>query len=132
MALAPPAPIVNTPNVGNPLTRVGAIQAIASQAAYVHRIDRISAKLTTWGAYQQANGEAARGKAEKPGFTSDQSIWLVAVGGEVTPQFARGLVFPWGLVVLDGRTGVALESRAGPTGNWPSYFDSIVDLDAAP
>jgi hypothetical protein len=125
-----PLPIVIMPATGSQLSRDQVLNLVSSLSSEVEQSTRMSAKLTTWGAYRQANGDAAMGVGPTTGFAAEQRVWLVAVSGAIRPSFGHGTMFPWGLFIYDAKTGVPLGLQAGPSGDWPPFFNSIADLAA--
>ena len=79
-----------------------ATSAVMRLSAEVRRIDRIEAKLMTWRDYL-ASGDP---DAQKPGAADERApVWIVAVSGEIVPQFGRGSTFNWGVFTVDGTDG---------------------------
>jgi hypothetical protein len=110
----------------NSLPAVSRAQAIARTQevkAELLRVDRIEARLTTFGALQQAEGSGDRVTE----ISSTTLVWVVSTSGQFRPAFAHGNVYPWGVVVIDATSGQPIASFAGPAGNWPPFFDRIID-----
>jgi hypothetical protein len=61
----------------------------------------------------------------------DQRVWVVATSGEFVPnRVPPGVVPPtydWAVAVYDADTEFPLATFAGPSGNWPPYFDRLPD-----
>ncbi len=99
-----------------------AIRRVTSHPEVVRRIDKIEAKLTTWGQYQANQGFVDKGRA------TNAPVWVVAVSGAITPATAEGRSFGWALFVLDSAGIQYLASANGPGSTWPAYFDALIDL----
>lgn len=99
-----------------------AISRVTSHPEVVRRIDKIEAKLTTWGQYQANQGFVDKGRA------TNAPVWVVAVIGAITPATAEGRSFGWALFVLDSAGIQYLASANGPGSTWPAYFDALIDL----
>jgi len=115
------------------MSRQGALAAVAAMTGRgeILRNDRMSAKLTTLGVYLEASVGHDHQNPEV--FPPDQRVWLVAVSGQVKPQFGRGMVLTWGIFAFDGSTGFPLGLQAGRE-TWPTFFDNrpsrrVVNLD---
>jgi len=104
-----------------------ATSAVMRLTAEVRRIDRIEAKLMTWREYL-ASGDPG---AYKPAAADDSApVWIVAVSGEIVPQFGRGLTFNWGVFTIDGMGGGITSLTARSDGPWPAFFDALPDHPA--
>jgi hypothetical protein len=58
----------------------------------------------------------------------DRRVWVVAISGDITPQFGQGDSFAWAVMVYDATTGAPITMQAGSRTAWPPYFDPIQDL----
>jgi hypothetical protein len=76
--------------------------------------------------FEQGSNNA--GTSTSPNTDLSQVIWVVAISGEVVPQFGRGSVFTWGIYLVNADNGDILGMLAG-AGPWPSYFDSLPNRD---
>ncbi len=104
-----------------------ATSAVMKLSAEVRRIDRIEAKLMTWHEYL-ASGDPG---AYKPAAAEDSApVWIVAVAGEIVPQFGHGLTFNWGVFTIDGTDGGITSLTARNDGPWPAFFDALPDHPA--
>ncbi len=103
--------------------RDAVIARVRGLSGEVLRVDRIEAKRVRWSDFEAA---ARTGSVQ----ADDREVWIVAVAGEVRPQFARGQTFPWGIYVIDTKSDDVLGMTAGD-GTWPPYFDGLRDLAAA-
>ena len=104
-----------------------ATTAVMRLTAEVRRIDRIEAKLMTWREYL-ASGDPG---AYKPAAADVSApVWIVAVSGEIVPQFGRGLTFNWGVFTIDGTGGGITSLTARNDGPWPAFFDALPDHPA--
>lgn len=123
-----PADIVFTPpdaEIRNP-SRQQALDNVLKQAAVVRRNDKIAAKLSTLGAYQnarRANGIDVGAGVQPP---DTLKVWLVAVQGEIVPPYAKGRTFSWAIFIYDAASGTALgmEANDGPL---PAHYTSLPD-----
>jgi len=88
----------------------------------IRRVDRIDAKVMTRRDFEQGSNNA--GTSTSPNTDLNQVIWVVAISGEVVPQFGRGSVFTWGIYLVNADTGDILGMLAGG-GPWPPYFDGL-------
>ena len=96
--------------------------------AEVRRIDRIEAKLMTWREYV-ASGDPG---AQKSSAANDSApVWIVAVSGEIVPQFGRGATFTWGVFTIDATDGSVGSLVARSDAAWPTFFDALPDHPTA-
>jgi hypothetical protein len=102
--------------------RAAILQRFSRTSAEIRRVDRIDAKLMTRAEFEQGSNNA--GTSTSPNTDPNQSLWVVAIGGDVLPQFSRGLAFTWGIYLVSADNGDILGMLAGP-GPWPPYFDSM-------
>ena len=112
---AAPAPIVNLPPSGTPITAASqAVDIVKSHTANVKRVDAIRAFPMTFGSLLDAVRSDGTGAEMPAGFTSEQSVWAVVAVGSYRPQFAKNDDdYQWGIEVLDAGMGVPLASFAG-------------------
>jgi len=88
------------------------------------RIDRIEAKLSTWGEFEQQRGR----DYEILPFPGALRVWVVAVSGEIRPERTKNdKHYPWGIWVFDGQTLQPIFMAADRAGSWPIYFDRLRD-----
>ena len=106
--------------------RTAVLERFSRITSEIRRVDRIDAKLMTRREFEQASGP--NGTSTSPNWDPNQVIWVVAISGEVVPQFSRGLVFPWGIYLVSVDSGDIIGMRAG-AGPWPSYFDGLPDRE---
>ena len=95
-----------------------AMSAVLRLSAEVHRVDRIELKLVTRGEFERAQLSGAASFDEKA------PVWVVAVAGEISPQFARGATFTSASYLVDANTGSIIGVTAGGE-RWPAYFDAL-------
>jgi hypothetical protein len=105
------------------ITRNAVLESIRARTAEVKRVDRIEAKLTTWGDLLRVHSPSLLVRGRDPART----LWVVAVGGAVQPVGARGRVFDWAIYGFDATTGDVVFSNANSNGPWPAYFDKLLD-----
>lgn len=105
------------------VTRNAVLDRIRARTAEVKRIDRIEAKLTTWGELLQVHSPGLVPTRWDPART----LWIVAVAGTVEPVGARGRAFDWAIYLFDAATGDVVFNNANSNGPWPAYFDKLVD-----
>ena len=104
-----------------------ATSAVMRLSAEVRRIDRIEAKLMTWHEYL-ASGDPG---AHKPAAADDSApVWIVAVAGQIVPEFGHGATFNWGVFTIDGTEGGITSLTARNDGRWPAFFDALPDHPA--
>jgi hypothetical protein len=104
--------------------RTAVLERFSRITSEIRRIDRIDAKLMTRDEFEQASAPGATSPYTDP----NQVIWVVAISGEVVPQFGQGSVLPWGIYLVAADNGDILGMLAGG-GPWPSYFDGLPDRD---
>jgi hypothetical protein len=125
----PPTAYV-TPTATPRLTTLVAIQqpeatsAVMRLTSEVRRIDRIEVKLMTWREYL-ASGDP--GAFKPPAADDSAPVWVVAVSGEIVPQFGHGASFTWGVFTIDGTDGTITSLTARSDGPWPVFFDALPD-----
>jgi len=106
--------------------RTAVLERFSRITSEIRRIDRIDAKLMTRREFEQASDP---GRTSTSPYTDpNQVIWVVAISGEVVPQFGQGSVLPWGIYLVAADSGDILGMLAGG-GPWPSYFDGLPDRD---
>jgi hypothetical protein len=95
-----------------------AISAVLRMTAEVHRVDRIEVKLVTRGEFERAQPSGAAS------FDESAPVWVVAVAGDISPQFARGATFTSASFLVDANSGsiIGVTARAE---RWPAYFDAL-------
>ena len=103
--------------------RANAIAYVRGLTAAFPRIDRIDAKLTTWGEWNRQHGISPSANGTDP----NKLVWIVGASGEHITFIGHGMHMPWGGVIIDATTGAVLASEGGPTGT-PGYFNAMVDL----
>jgi hypothetical protein len=118
---APSVAVVPSP-LASPL-KVGIGEGLATAAvmmltAEVRRIDRIEVKLMTRGEYEQAQPSGTIG------VDLSAPLWVIALAGEITPQFARGASFASAAYLVDANTGSVIGVTAGAE-RWPAFFDAL-------
>src|SRR5258707_10360544 len=105
--------------------RSAVIADVRGRHEVVQRIDRIEAKLTTWGEYLHAR--SAGSVSAPPGLTLKSPVWVVAVGGVVSSQVSS-MKYNWGTFVYDARTLATIEASANnDQRKWPPYFNALAD-----
>jgi len=123
-------PPIATPRLTTLAARIQQAEAtseVMRMTAEVRRIDRLEAKLMTWHEYV-ASGDPG---AYKPAAADDSApVWIVAVAGEIVPQFGHGLTFNWGVFTIDGTGGSVTSLTARNDGAWPAFFDALPDHPA--
>ena len=95
-----------------------ALSAVLRLTTEVHRVDRIEVKLVTRGEFERAQPSGAAS------FDESAPVWVVAVAGEISPQFARGATFTSASFLVDANNGsiIGVTARAE---RWPAYFDAL-------
>lgn len=125
-AAAAPAPIDGTTKSAildaTKFGRDDALTYVRQLKAITPRIDRIDAKLTTWGDFI-----AHEGSTDAPDLAAVTPVWVVAVAGEVLPSSARQN-YPWAVFVFNGTTGRTIATFANDKTPWPAYFDALADV----
>jgi hypothetical protein len=113
------------PPIASPLASPLAVRVFGPEAmsfvirgAEVRRIDRIETKLMTRGEFELASPSGST--------TLDLSapLWVVAVGGEIAPQLARGATFTSATFLVDANSGLIVGLSASGD-RWPAYFDAL-------
>jgi hypothetical protein len=128
MALNPQPVHLEPPNPA-PMSREQALTAAGSLSGEINRIDRTSVKLTTWRVYESASAQPGKANAMSAGAPDpDRRVWVVAISGDITPQFGKGDSFAWAVIVYDATTGAPITMQAGSRTARPPYFDPIQDL----
>ena len=139
------------------ITRDDAIALVRSKTDQIGRIDRIDARLVTYAEYLQVAGPIhvppgdPRTTPDPNGVTgwigdpATRSLWIVAVSGEVWPQFRVPTFFGhappttptpyppyrWGLILVDARRGeFSGFAAAGIAEDWPPVFGRLPDHPA--
>jgi hypothetical protein len=114
-----PAPIV-----AMPITRKEVIDQFSRPTAEAPTVTRVEAKLMTRAEFERAqlNGGSA-------GVDRAVWVWVVAVAGQVRPQFGHGTSFPSATYLVDANSGSVIGLNAD-NANWPTYFDSLPDHGA--
>ena len=126
-AYVPPVATPRLTTLAVTLQQPEATSMVMRLTSEVRRIDRIEAKLMTWREYV-ASGDPG---AYKPAAADDSApVWIVAVAGEIAPQFGHGLTFNWGVFTIDGTSGSATSLTARNDGAWPAFFDALPDHPA--
>lgn len=105
------------------VARTAVLDQVRARTAEVERIDRIEAKLTTWGDLLSVHTPGILPTT----WDSARSIWVVALRGAVHPVGARGRTFDWAIYAFDATTGNLVLSNANSVGAWPAHFDLLVD-----
>ena len=105
--------------------RTAVLERFSRITSEIRRIDRIDAKLMTRREFEQASDP---GTSTSPYTDPNQVIWVVAISGEVVPQFGHGSVLPWGIYLVAADSGDIIGMLAG-AGPWPSYFDGLPDRE---
>lgn len=105
------------------VTRDQAMEAVRRMTAITKRVDRIEAKQMTWGEYWAGTGSTDKINERDPSMT----VWVVAVSGEIEPQFAKGQTFRWGEFVFNAQTGQVVSTAANSNTAWSPYFDRLPD-----
>lgn len=105
------------------VTRDQATEAVRRMTAITKRVDRIQAKQMTWGEYWAGTGSTDKILELNPSMT----VWVVAVSGEIKPQFAKGATFRWGEFVFNALTGEVVSTAANSNTAWSPYFDRLPD-----
>jgi hypothetical protein len=127
-AYVPPSPTPRLTPIAIKIQQPEATTAVMRLTAEVRRIDRIEAKLMTWREFV-----AGDPLLQKPSAAEDNApIWIVAVSGEIVPQFGRGAIFTWGVFTIDATDGSIESLVARSDGAWPAFFDALPDYPAAP
>jgi hypothetical protein len=113
---ASPIPFASSLRVG--IRGPEAMSAVLRLSSEVRRIDRIELKLMTRGEFEhaQANGMTS--------LDETAPVWVVAVAGEITPQFSRGARLASATYLVDANTGSVIGVNAGGD-PWPTYFDAL-------
>lgn len=110
------------------ISRQEAIARIERLTLVNRRIDRLKAVRSTWDAVYTARADnTTLPKAPAP----TTQVWVVAVAGDVVPQFSRGKHFAWAVFVINADTGDPMATFAGPDagpGAWPAFFTTLRDL----
>lgn len=93
------------------------------------RIDRIEAKLMTWAEYARTDTGIDR-KAPAPKSPRAETVWVIAVAGDIFPAFWGPLGtprehFPWAVWSVDAMGGDVTSLAVGRTGTWSPTFDSL-------
>lgn len=128
-AYVQPSPTPRLSAVAVSVQQAEATIAVIKLTAEVRRIDRMEAKLMTWREYVSSGDPGA----QKPSAADDSApVWIVAVSGEIVPQFGRGATFIWGVFTIDGTTGNVASLIARTDGLWPAFFDALPDHPPAP
>ena len=93
------------------------------------QVNGIQAKLTTWGAALSSGGTDF---APRAGTSSAEEIWVVAVSGDIVPEFGNMMpnskTYTWGLFFYNAQTGAGDEEECGSGAAWPPGFGSITDM----
>ena len=101
------------------LDRAKVIERVAGLSAEVRRIDYDDAALVRWSDFESLANTATRG-------VDDRMVWVVAISGEITPQFARGDRFASAMFIVDARTNDVLGVTAQGFA-WPNVYGMLVD-----
>jgi hypothetical protein len=120
---ASPAPTATpTPDVALRL-----MDRVRNMSGIVHRVDRIAATQEKWGDILTRSG------SQIPGADPNESVWVVAVVGEVYPSFGRGDTggYPCGTFVFDV-TGNVKSSGASSLSGCARYFSDPLVPPPAP
>jgi hypothetical protein len=118
--LATPAPSAALPSAsasaGAPTdaARAAAISRVTALAGEVLRVDFADAKLVRWSDFEAIAHSGSTGVDDRP-------VWVVAVSGEVKPQFAHGDTFASATFVVDAKTNDVLAETASSI-PWPGDF----------
>jgi len=123
-AYVPPSPTPRLTTLAVKIQQPEATTAVMKLRAEVRRIDRIEAKLMTWREFV-ASGDP--GAQKPPAADESAPVWIVAVSGEIAPQFGQGATFSWGLFPIDATTGSIESMIARSDRLWPTFFDALPD-----
>ena len=99
---------------------------VRNMTAVVRRVDHIAAAQQKWGDILSASG------SQIPGADPNETVWVVAVVGEVYPSFGRGDTgaSPCGTFVFDNAGNVKSSSASPLSGCAPYFSDSLVPASA--
>lgn len=115
---------------GSPQSTVSRQQAIAKVLALKREIlvaNRSAAKQLTALEFEAGIGQNHTTPAN---FDPTRASWVVAVGGQIMPQYSHGKVFNYAIYIVDAQTGTITGALAGNVGSWPPTFDSLLDHGA--
>lgn len=106
-----------------------AVTLARSDTAEFKNAARVEAKETTWGTLRQSSDMF---KDAQPASTlevaSSEPVWVVAVSGDVVPEYAGGKSFKYGVIVYDAKTSAVLGMSArNGNGDWPQWFAELPD-----
>jgi hypothetical protein len=106
------------------ITRKEVIEQFSRPTAEVPTLTRVQAKLMTRAEFERAeiNGGSA-------GVDRAVWVWVVAVAGQVKPQFGHGTSFPSATYLVDANSGSIIGLNAD-NASWPTYFDYLPDHGA--
>ncbi len=135
-ALVPTVPTI-APNA--PVTAsVRRDQAIAlvRSLSWVQRVDRIEAKLVTWREFEPVGmGTDMTGGKAHGGDFPPQSMWAVAVGGDIYPDGAplagAKQHHAWSIWGINASRLQLSTLKVGDAGTWPPGFDALADHPAS-
>jgi hypothetical protein len=111
----------NAPTI---LSRDQAIKFVNARNIRIDRIDRIEAKLNTFG---EVLANRTSGPVVMEGVDPATPVWAIAVRGEM--HNIRGLIDLGGrsaIFVIDAQTGEPIAFLASPD-EWPAGFDALLD-----
>ncbi len=106
-----------------PVARQRAIDYARGLKLAFPQIDRIDARLTTWGEWNRLRAVSQSMNGHSPSTL----VWVVGVAGDSTFFLNGGMSVKWTGLVLDATTGAVLAAEGGIRGE-PAYFSTLVDL----
>jgi hypothetical protein len=98
-----------------------AMQKVESLTAIIHEVDRIEAKLVTEGELMSAGSPGT----EVAGLQPDNSVWAVAVSGDLQTEFGLGMPVTWSIFWVDATTDGIKSQMADNGARWPPFFDAL-------
>lgn len=101
---------------------------VRKMTAVVQRVDRIAAAQEKWGDILTGSGS----QIQIPGADPNETVWVIAVVGEIYPSFGRGGIggYPCGTFVFENAGNVKSSSASSLSGCARYFTDSLVPPSA--